>query len=316
MYPYDRALKLVRDIRKLGVNEQGKTFLDQFRILITEIGNALGYVRMVRSASMYYCSEAVKFLPEVDDAFQFEKHTGANSTTPTDGATDAAAAEKPIKGAGFSAETTRSAKILDNVITCLVDNFGEGSDYFKVLVNVFQSVLLTDAHDHLKTFYMIVPCLCISWLEASLQAKEAVYKVVRGPTKEMYYTDDGFAMGIAYCLAILKQTRKNESLHWIDTMRMKHKIDQKKLEEQQSIRAKKEAKMKEQKEKKRGSILSMFTGSKKTTVDEEEDHEDHEEVHSLQMTGKRLEANRRETETLFYAMAGAGIFFRRTDLEN
>jgi hypothetical protein len=34
------------------------------------------------------------------------------------------------------------------------------------------------------------------------------------------------------------------------------------------------------------------------------------------MTAKRLEANRRETETLFYAMAGAGIFFRRTDLEN
>lgn len=38
MYPYDRALKFVKDIRKLGVNEAGKSFLDQFRILITEIG--------------------------------------------------------------------------------------------------------------------------------------------------------------------------------------------------------------------------------------------------------------------------------------
>jgi WASH complex subunit 7 len=67
MYPYERSLKFVRDIRKLGVGETGKTFLDQFRILITEIGNALGYVRMVRSASMFYCSEAVKYLPDMDN---------------------------------------------------------------------------------------------------------------------------------------------------------------------------------------------------------------------------------------------------------
>lgn len=78
-YPYDRAMKFVKDIRKLGVNEEKKTFLDQFRILITEIGNALGYVRMVRSASMYYCSEAVKFLPELDDIIKFEHHAGKGS---------------------------------------------------------------------------------------------------------------------------------------------------------------------------------------------------------------------------------------------
>jgi hypothetical protein len=36
-----------------------------------------------------------------------------------------------------------------------VSNFSEGSDYFKVLVNVFQTVLLTAEHDHLRTFMMI-----------------------------------------------------------------------------------------------------------------------------------------------------------------
>ena len=40
-------------------------------------------------------------------------------------------------------------------LSILVKNFGEGNDYFKVLVNVFQSVLLTAEHDHLRTFYMI-----------------------------------------------------------------------------------------------------------------------------------------------------------------
>jgi len=32
-----------------------------------------------------------------------------------------------------------------------------------------------------------------------------MYKSARGGVKEMYFTDDGFAVGVAYCLAILKQ---------------------------------------------------------------------------------------------------------------
>ena len=46
MYPYERAAKFVKDIRRLGVSDSGRSFLDQFRVLITEIGNALGYVAL------------------------------------------------------------------------------------------------------------------------------------------------------------------------------------------------------------------------------------------------------------------------------
>ena len=58
---------------------------------------------------------------------------------------------------------------------------------------------------------MLVPSLCISWVDASLSAKDAMYKATRGVTKEMYFTDDGFAMGVAYCLAILKQVARKGS---------------------------------------------------------------------------------------------------------
>ena len=81
-----------------------------------------------------------------------------------------------------------------------------------------------------------MPALCISWIDASLQAKDNMYKATRGVTKEMYFTDDGFAVGIAYCLAITKQTRKFEALHWIDTVRTKLKNDSKVLEDQQAKR--------------------------------------------------------------------------------
>lgn len=52
-----------------------------------------------------------------------------------------------------------------------------------------------------------MPALCVSWIDASLLAKDSMYKTTRGVTKEMYFTDDGFPVGIAYCLAILKQVR-------------------------------------------------------------------------------------------------------------
>jgi Pyruvate/2-oxoacid:ferredoxin oxidoreductase gamma subunit len=82
-------------------------------------------------------------------------------------------------------------------------------------------------------------------------------------------------------------------------------------------RAEKEARLKERKDKEEKAKRGFFGfgTSKKTTVDEEEDHEDYEEVHTLQMTAKRLEAQRRETEQLFYSMSAAGIFFKRTDVD-
>jgi len=302
MYPYDRALRFVKEVSKLGMTN-GKSFLDLFRIAITEIGNALGYVRMVRSASMYYCSEAVKYLPELDNKISFENLS-------KEGVDE----ETQIKGVGFSPETVRAGKVLDDVKANLTRNFGQGSDYFKVLVEVFQSVLLTDEHEHLRCFYTIVPALCISWTDASLVAKDNMYKATsnaRNNNREMYFTDDGFAIGIAYCLAILKQTKKWESLHWHDTIMAKLKHDTINLEEQQKARAEK-VKKREEAEKKKSSFFS-FGSKKKEDKDLEEDYEDMEEVHSLQTTVKRLEALRRESEQLDFSLSAATIFFKRSD---
>lgn len=134
----------------------------------------------------------------------------------------------------------------------------------------------------------------------------------------MYFTDDGFAMGISYCLAILKQTKKNDSLHWIDSSRAKQAIDAKKLDDQQIIRNAKEKQRKEAKEAKakaNSSFFGLIKGNKKIEDEEDDDYEDMEEIHSLQLTGKRLEATRRETDQLFFSMSGAGIFFKRTDVD-
>jgi hypothetical protein len=98
-------------------------------------------------------------------------------------------------------------------------------------------------------------------------------------------------MGIAYCLAILKQTRKHEGLHWGDSVRSKLKLDQKLLEEQQVARANKEAMIAAKKKKEasaNSSIFSVFSSKsskKKEDNNPDEDYEDYEEIHTLQVTG-------------------------------
>ncbi len=59
-YPFERAEKFNKAVRKLGANDKGETCLDQFRHLISEIGNAMGYVRMIRSGGLHCCSNAIR----------------------------------------------------------------------------------------------------------------------------------------------------------------------------------------------------------------------------------------------------------------
>uniref|UniRef100_K3X002 WASH complex subunit 4 n=1 Tax=Globisporangium ultimum (strain ATCC 200006 / CBS 805.95 / DAOM BR144) TaxID=431595 RepID=K3X002_GLOUD len=202
-YPFERAFQFNKDIRKLGVSDSGKTFLDQFRMLITEIGNALGYVRMVRSAGMNYCSNAIKFVPDLNHThFKFEAYAGDGLPQETDEETGEVT-QSEITGAKLSRETVIAAKNLDSVISTLAKNFSENNDYFKVLVKVFQDVTASDEQKHLVNFYHIIPALTINFVETTVQAKDLMYKNTR--RRESYFSDDGFAIGLAYILAILNQ---------------------------------------------------------------------------------------------------------------
>lgn len=61
------------------------------------------------------------------------------------------------------------------------------------------------------------------------------------------------------------------------------------------------------------------SASKQNAAKEEEaaqdEYDEYQEVHTLQLTGKRLESYKREYEQLFFSMNGAAIFFRRTDVD-
>ena len=180
-----------------------------------------------------------------------------------------------------------------------------------MLVNVFKKVLLAGDHAHLDNFYTIVPALCLSWVEASLVAKDRMFKQNR--SKEAYYTDDGFAVGVAYVLAILEQGSRFDSLHWFERVKAKLLADEAELAENLAKRAAK-AKAKEKARKAASSTFGFLSGaSAPKDDDDDEEEEAARAVSTLQLTARRVHAAKRENELLFFSISGARVFFRRDE---
>ncbi|KAJ4462623.1 putative WASH complex subunit 4 [Paratrimastix pyriformis] len=249
-YPWERAAAFNMDIRKLGPapNNEG-SYLDMFRRLITEIGNALGFVRMVRSGGIRYCSEAIKFVPDLENIIGFAEHTARR----------------------LSPETVECAKSLDATLSNLTKNFSEGIDFFQLLVGVFQKSLEPAGNMALRPFYCVVPALTINYIDSFLTAKDRLAKKHNGAA----FTDDGFAIGLAFFVQLLDQNTQFDSLHWFASVAAHLKSEEDRIREQ------------------------LRTARRPQ-----------DELQTLQLTLRRSEAYRNEFNMLFFSFSGARIFFK------
>ncbi|XP_015922482.2 WASH complex subunit 4 [Parasteatoda tepidariorum] len=252
-YPFDRAEKFHRGIRKLGLTENGESYLDQFRLLISEIGNAMGFVRMIRSGGIHCCSNAIRFIPDLDDIIEFSDL---------------------CKEENLSEETISAASKLDSVISNLSKNFSEGTQYFKLLVDAFGPAFRDPKNGHMRNFFVIVPPLTINFVEESISSKE---KLSRKNKVGAAFTDDGFAMGVAYILKLLNLYEEFDSLHWFHSVKEKYSKD-------------------------REDALSQ----KNTALGKE----DRKLLETMNLTSRRLEIYQQEFDLLNYSLSSARIFFR------
>lgn len=252
-YPFDRAEKFNRGIRKLGLTADGESFLDQFRTLVSQVGNAMGYVRMIRSGGLHCCSNAIQFVPDLEYVANFEGLS---------------------QDAQLGQDCIEAARRLDAVVTSLAKNFSEGSEYFRLLVDVFAPTFRDPSNMHLRNFFVILPPLTLNYVEHAVACKE---RMSRKNKVGAAFTDDGFAMGVAYILKLLDQYQDFDSLHWFQSVSDKFNKDTAQVREE-----KKEAAGKE----------------------------DEKLQQAMSLTGKRLDTYRHEFDLLNYSLSSARIFFR------
>ncbi|XP_072328054.1 WASH complex subunit 4 isoform X2 [Scyliorhinus torazame] len=241
-YPFDRADKFNRGIRKLGLTPEGQSYLDQFRQLISQIGNAMGYVRMIRSGGLHCCSNAIRFVPDLEDIVNFEEL---------------------VKEEGLSEETQTAAR-----------NSAEGTEYFKMLLDVFSPEFRNSKNMHLRNFYIIVPPLTLNFVDHSISCKEKLNKKNKVGAA---FTDDGFAMGVAYILKLLDQYQEFDSLQWFQSVREKYLREKNAVVKQQNVQS---------------------------------TNQDEKLMQTMNLTQKRLDIYLQEFELLYFSLSSARIFFR------
>lgn len=81
-------------------------------------------------------------------------------------------------------------------------------DYIRSFVDTLKGVFQESNASPQNGFFCLVPALCLNWIDASIQGKEMMHK--KNITRDGYYTDDGFAIGLIFCLTILDQIKHYE----------------------------------------------------------------------------------------------------------
>ncbi|XP_056631164.1 WASH complex subunit 4 [Diorhabda sublineata] len=251
MYPYERAEKFNVGIRKLGLNQQGESYLDLFRKVITQIGNAMGYVRLMRSGCRRCLADGTCFIPDLKKKNLAEV----------------------IENAELPDLTRKAAGKVIEILNTYLDNIEDITEYFQLLVKVFVPVLRNKSNLHLKYFFIIVPPLTINYIEYSLNCKDRLNK--RNKT-EYAFTDDGFALGLAYIIEILNQEEQVNGLHWFQSVQKKINNDKIKIKEQIS----------------------------------DANNSDNKLRQTLLLTEKKLNAHEREFKLLYYGYNSARLFFQ------
>eukprot|EP01129_Flabellula_baltica_P015634 TRINITY_DN8032_c0_g1_i1.p1 TRINITY_DN8032_c0_g1~~TRINITY_DN8032_c0_g1_i1.p1 ORF type:complete len:1108 (-),score=219.26 TRINITY_DN8032_c0_g1_i1:5-3328(-) len=205
MYPYDEAKELAKYIEGLGDTADGKTYLQAFRDLVTEIGNSMGFVRLIRSGGLLHTNNMIRFVPDLSTKTKLCDFIQAEDQC-------------------FSEETKEATQNLDDIVRIMVGNFSEGTDYFSTLVNTFSAVYKNT--EHLENFYIIIPALTINYVKHILKCKDKFSK--RGK-EEGTFTDDGFSIGLAFLLAVLEQNTPFNSLHWFRSANQYYKREMENL---------------------------------------------------------------------------------------
>lgn len=102
---------------------------------------------------------------------------------------------------GFGAATQENCQELDEFFGFMTTNHSNTTDFLRLACANDQKKNLTEraGYEHLKLFYMFVPCLTLTFIHNQVTAKE---RLLKKNFQGGYISDDGFILGVYYMLEI------------------------------------------------------------------------------------------------------------------
>lgn len=242
--------------------------LDSLRQLITQIGNLLAFIRMLKNGALNCASKSVNYLPNIDDLSNLKL--------------------SKFLQRGFRGHQNETIKrACGNFDQCLEDldeNFSPKTNYFNIIISLFTNILsdksdlaqgaqpverkvsvdrqsasesVEDAGEtdeqptvgnkepveqsapsscrltHFKLFFLLVPALMINYIDHIINCKERVTSRSSVARFGALISDDGFPMGVAFLLTVLNQTQDFARIEWFK--QVSAKLDSYKNEVRQRI---------------------------------------------------------------------------------
>uniref|UniRef100_A0A1I8PPY3 WASH complex subunit 4 n=1 Tax=Stomoxys calcitrans TaxID=35570 RepID=A0A1I8PPY3_STOCA len=271
LYSYERADAFNKDIRKLGLAKDGQTYMDLFRKVITHVGNAMGYIRLIRSGSIHANYSSSLYLPKFYENLKFES---------------------ACKEQELSDVLQTAAENVETNIKNLAKSFADSTEYFKLLLDAFQPFFRNPHNLHLRNFFLIVPPLIMNYVENMLAVKSKINKKDRD---EAVLFDDGFAVGLAYILKLLDQIGDFNSLQWFTTVRERFEAERRKIKEMLL---------------EINNLGEMTSSKSNTNAAALQKNENEKLLQTLVLTERRVNAHQMEYNLLYYNLCSAKIFFQ------
>ena len=195
-YPYERAENLCNDIKNLAKTKDQQTLVDKVRIFITQIGNALAFIRTIRTSLMDFNSQNLKFFSNENNYENILKNINE-----------------------ITFDDTNTTNLFNNTNKLFKDCLGlldqskEKLNYLTLLVNTFENVF-SNVPD-LDLFFYLIPAITINYVENLIISKDKIFKK---NIKDAYFSDDGFVLGFSYLLKVFKQDSSFDALHWFQSV--------------------------------------------------------------------------------------------------
>ena len=114
----------------------------------------MGYIRMVRTGGLHFCSDGISFVPDLEEIVNFEELAKADLISD-----EVRVVFFKEDFLDYLFQVTESFAQFDSCVGTLAKNAAEGSDYFRLLVDVFAPEFRNKKNMHLLNFYAIIPPL-------------------------------------------------------------------------------------------------------------------------------------------------------------